>query len=94
MLVILFPVISASDDLLAMRTEMEETPTSKRTVCQKSSEKASAAKWHSQPFTALASDFSVVHDEAGPARSFHSLFTPEFRRLDLRPRAPPQPVLA
>jgi hypothetical protein len=94
MLVILFPVISASDDLLAMRTEMEETPASKRSVCQKSSEKASPAKWHSQPLASLTSDFSVVHDETQPLPSFRSFFTPDFRRLDLRPRAPPQPVLA
>ena len=31
-LVLLFPVISATDDLHAMRAEMEESPTSKRSV--------------------------------------------------------------
>jgi len=31
-LVILFPVVSATDDLLAMRTEMEESPISKRSL--------------------------------------------------------------
>jgi hypothetical protein len=41
-LVLLFPVISASDDLHAMRTEMEESSTSKRTVRLASSEKHSA----------------------------------------------------
>ena len=33
-LVMLFPVISATDDLMAMRTEMEESPLSKRTIRQ------------------------------------------------------------
>ncbi|MGD0567945.1 MAG: hypothetical protein ABSA78_06035 [Candidatus Sulfotelmatobacter sp.] len=41
-LILLFPVISASDDLHAMRAEMEESATSKRTVRQASGEKNSA----------------------------------------------------
>ncbi|HEV3307848.1 MAG TPA: hypothetical protein VGZ91_15530 [Candidatus Sulfotelmatobacter sp.] len=41
-LVLLFPVISATDDLHAMRTEMEESSTSKRAVRQASSDKHSA----------------------------------------------------
>ena len=41
-LVLLFPVISASDDLHAMRAEMEDSSVSKRTVRQASSEKSSA----------------------------------------------------
>src|SRR5580700_980710 len=41
-LVLLFPVISASDDLHAMRAEMEESATSKRTVRQASGDKSSA----------------------------------------------------
>jgi hypothetical protein len=42
-LVMLFPVISATDDLMAMRTEMEESPISKRTIRQAISEKSSAS---------------------------------------------------
>jgi hypothetical protein len=41
-LVLLFPVISASDDLHAMRAEMEESSTSKRAVRQAGSDKNSA----------------------------------------------------
>src|SRR5271156_4627703 len=41
-LVLLFPVISASDDLHAMRAEMEDSSVSKRTVRQAGSEKNSA----------------------------------------------------
>jgi hypothetical protein len=37
--VLLFPVISATDDLHAMRAELEESATSKRTVRQAASEK-------------------------------------------------------
>jgi hypothetical protein len=94
MLVILFPVISATDDLRAMRTEMEESPASKRSVCQKTGEKACAAKWHSQPLVAVVSDFFAVHDTTWHTVPVRSFSTPEFLRLDLRPRAPPQPVLA
>jgi hypothetical protein len=39
--VLLFPVISATDDLHAMRAEMEESATSKRTVLHAGSEKHS-----------------------------------------------------
>jgi hypothetical protein len=45
-LVILFPVISATDDLMAMRTEMEESPISKRSIHQTSHDKASG--WNSR----------------------------------------------
>jgi hypothetical protein len=41
-LVLLFPVISATDDLHAMRAEMEESASSKRTVRQAAGEKGSA----------------------------------------------------
>ena len=41
-LVLLFPVISATDDLHAMRAEMEESAASKRAVRQAGSEKHSA----------------------------------------------------
>src|ERR1700685_3982196 len=41
-LVLLFPVISASDDLHAMRAEMEDSSISKRTVRQAGREKNSA----------------------------------------------------
>jgi hypothetical protein len=40
-LVLLFPVISATDDLHAMRAEMEESASSKRAVRQAGSEKSS-----------------------------------------------------
>jgi hypothetical protein len=41
-LVLLFPVISATDDVHAMRAEMEDSPISKRTVRQAGGEKNSA----------------------------------------------------
>ena len=94
MLVILFPVISASDDLQAMRSEMEETPASKRSICQKCGETASAAKWQSQPLAALVSDFSIAPERARNAVPIHLLFTPELHRIELPARAPPHSVIS
>lgn len=47
LLVMLFPVISATDDLVAMRTEMEESPLGKRSVRQASSDRSSP--WKTRP---------------------------------------------
>jgi hypothetical protein len=44
--ILLFPVISASDDLHAMRAEMEESSPGKRSVCQSTGNGASV--WHSR----------------------------------------------
>ena len=49
-LVLLFPVISATDDMHAMRAEMEEFSPGKRGVCQAAGEKASAGGgWQNLP---------------------------------------------
>jgi hypothetical protein len=55
-LVLLFPVISASDDLHAMRAEMEESSPGKRGVSQGAGEKGSAWHngWQTLPATATA----------------------------------------
>src|SRR5271165_1877578 len=44
--ILLFPVISASDDLHAMRAEMEESSPGKRSVCQAGGERSSV--WHNR----------------------------------------------
>ena len=46
LLVLLFPVISATDDLHVMRTEMEESSPGKRSARQAAGEKTSV--WHSR----------------------------------------------
>ena len=61
-LVILFPVISATDDLHVMRAELEESPTSKRSVCQRSAEKASACQ-HQPALASLVPVVFVENDE-------------------------------
>ncbi len=69
-LVLLFPVISASDDLHAMRAEMEDSSISKRAVRQAASERNSAS----------------VHRLQGPPAPVASavrLVPPEVRLLDV-----------
>ncbi len=63
MLVILFPVISATDDLRAMRAEMEESPASKRSVRQSSGERPSTWKWQAQPALQRNVTSFVVQDQ-------------------------------
>jgi hypothetical protein len=59
LLVVLFPVVSATDDLRAMRAEMEESPASKRSVRQAPNDKPSA--WKSQtPPAEVGSIISLI----------------------------------
>jgi hypothetical protein len=65
-LVLLFPVISASDDLHAMCSEMEDSSISKRTVRQAGSDKNSA--WVNRlqgPPTIVAGAVRLIAPEAG-----------------------------
>ncbi len=60
MLVVLFPIVSATDDLRAMRNEMEESPASKRTIRQANHDKGLAWKWQNPPaLAAIAASFLV-----------------------------------
>lgn len=94
MLVVLFPVISATDDLCAMRAELEESPASKHSIRQHSNERLSASKFQAQPALASTSNFSFAGDHG-----WHNTPTLHPSRLaahaHLRPgRAPPRVVLA
>jgi hypothetical protein len=90
MLVILFPVVSATDDLRVMRTEMEESPVSKRSVCQSSGDKPYTPKWQSQPALASALVFFVPPDRSWlrlPVSFLSLSTTPAVERAS---RAPPR----
>lgn len=93
-LVVLFPVISATDDLRAMRAEMEESPSTKRSICQKSAEKTSLGKWQGQPSLASSSNSFVPTADAWHfvVRSGFSL--PSAPAVARTSRAPPQSSLA
>jgi hypothetical protein len=76
MLVILFPVISATDDLHAMRAEMEESPAGKRTARQASNDKAPAWKGQSPPDLAGSTRILIVLDKASRPLATPRLLSP------------------
>jgi hypothetical protein len=90
-LVMLFPVVSATDDLCAMRAEIEESPAGKRGIRQAGNDKPSA--WHSRlqifpaqvsPSTSLALNVEWAELRSGSPRPLAE------KPLTLRPgRAPP-----
>jgi hypothetical protein len=92
MLVILFPVVSATDDLHVMRAEMEESPTSKRSVCQRSAEKASACQH--QPALASLVPVLYVENEEWRAPSLASVRIAPFPSPAPAGRSPPASPLA
>ena len=87
MLVILFPVVSATDDLHAMRAEMEESPLSKRSICQKAGDKGSAC--HSQPILVAASICFPIHHEEWRVVPSSSFSVPPAPTVPTTARAPP-----
>lgn len=91
-LVILFPVVSATDDLAAMRTEMEESPASKRSLHQANAEKASIWNLRWQGPAALASPVVVfaANREGWQLLSSLSLFPPDAPAVERSGRAPPR----
>ncbi|MGA7753085.1 MAG: hypothetical protein WCB05_09640 [Candidatus Sulfotelmatobacter sp.] len=94
MLVMLFPVISATDDLRAMRTEFEESPSSKRSICLKSCDKPSAWKWQSPASLVVHSSFSTVSAQEWHHRQAAPTFTPAAPVVERTGRAPPKTFLA
>jgi len=90
-LVLLFPVISATDDLHAMRAEIEESPTSKRSIQQASTEKNSIPHTRLQSPPALATGIAAMFIAAefnGPS-SRKLPFVPAMPSLPSAGRAPP-----
>jgi hypothetical protein len=89
MLAVLFPVISATDDLRAMRTEMEESPASKRTIRQTTNEKASGSKWQNQPALVRSASFLIESDTGWLQLPTVSLCLPAAPAVERAARAPP-----
>ena len=90
-LVVLFPVVSATDDLHALCAAFEESPLSKRSVRQSVSEKAPAQAHQALVSTAV---FTTAHAEfwyRGPSSSYVALSTPAIYETG---RAPPASRLA
>lgn len=95
-LVMLFPVVSATDDLRAMRAELEEPQSSKRVVRVAANDRASLA--HSRPLSPpalLATPLSfTLKAEGGSLALGTSLALPAAPTALPPGRAPPVPRLA
>ena len=89
-LVVLFPVVSATDDLHAMRAEMEESPSSERTIRQASGDKASAWKLQTPPaLSSTPSRLLIVKDEDWRQLPSLDLSVPSSPVITRAGRAPP-----
>jgi hypothetical protein len=94
-LTLLFPVISATDDLHAMRAEMEESGTNKRSLRQVVSDKSPLwnSRWQSSPALAVSAIAWPVLNQ-GWRESSSPLFSLPAAPLVLRAsRGPPHSLL-
>lgn len=89
MLVMLFPVISATDDLRAMRTEMEESPASKRSVRQAGADKITPWKSQNPPALAGTTIPLIVSDAGWQPVILRALAIPAAPPCERTGRAPP-----
>jgi hypothetical protein len=94
MLVILFPVVSATDDLCAMLNVMEESPASKRTIRQAGNDKASAWKWQSPPALAATAASIFVGDQGRQPLPVLGLSVSSAPAIARSGRAPPYSFLS
>jgi hypothetical protein len=94
-LVVLFPVISASDDLHAMRAEMEESSPCKRSVGEVGGEKASVSHSRCPNLCAVAVMAAALGltSETRQAPLTISLLLPAAPLIPRVGRAPPDPLL-
>jgi hypothetical protein len=93
MLVILFPVVSATDDLRAMRAEMEESPTSKRSIGQANGERVSDSRSQVQPALAVDTYSPVLFEQGWHVVAAVLISTPASPAFVRSGRAPPQILL-
>ena len=96
LLMLLFPVVSATDDMHPMRPEMEESNPFKRLVKHSNSSASSAGWSHLDNFVArLSSDFGICRsDQPCALAPLHSFIIPELVACGQRDsRAPPSSLL-
>ena len=90
-LVLLFPVISASDDLHAMRAEMEESSPGKRGICQVAGEKVAIGHGRGQNLSAvvaIAASLGLT-SETWQESAIVSIALPQAPSILRSSRAPP-----
>jgi hypothetical protein len=90
LLVILFPVISATDDLRAMRAEAEESPAGERSsIRQASGDKSSASKSQIQPALPSTTTSSASGDPVWQSLPIFVSSIAPAPRIQRAGRAPP-----
>jgi len=92
-LVILFPVISATDDLHAMRAEMEESPASKQSIRHCSTDKAALWKWQSPATLTDSATSFVANDLVWLQLATPLLLVPTAPVIERAARGPPVSLL-
>ena len=93
-LVVLFPVISVTDDLCAMRAECEESPAGKHSVRQQHNERLSASRWNTEPAALATLNSSFAPTAGWFSTSVVHLFTLTGDAHLSLGRAPPSVVLS
>jgi hypothetical protein len=93
MLVVLFPVVSATDDLRAMRAEMEESPDGKRSIRQSTNDRPSTWKWHNPPALAATTSSLIVSNEVRQPLPTSRLSIQVAPAIEQAGRAPPRSSL-
>jgi len=94
MLIVLFPVVSATDDLRAMRPEMEESSNSKRSVCESHSDRTAAGKCHTQPAVRANANLFIATEWGWYQPQASLVSTPAATTSPSLGRAPPASALA
>lgn len=95
LLVILFPVISATDDLQAMRTEMEESSASKRTLRQSGiPDKFPLSGWHCPAVVTPSATNLFAKTEDRFVSQVTVVVLPTTPVVDRSGRGPPSPFSA
>jgi hypothetical protein len=89
-LVLLFPVISATDDVRAMRAEMEESSAGKRSVSPSGDERASASRSQAQPGLPVSALAPVTLERSFLLVVPSRVLTPASPVLSSPGRSPPQ----
>jgi hypothetical protein len=91
-LVVLFPVVSATDDLRAMRAEMEESPEGKRSMRQAGTEKPSVLKWQIRPAMATVTNSLVIGVQGWQPLLTCCFYVPTAPAVRRAGRAPPASI--
>lgn len=93
LLVLLFPVVSATDDLRSMRADIEESPAGKSGVRRAASDRGLSSKIHVAPALAEIGAVIVGRCEQWRVQQVFQIYTPKAATITRTGRAPPHSSL-